>query len=66
MGRRDITKAAGTLLAATSVVGVAASRAQVGLSCAGGSALFEITPVNPDAFIPERLAAKTIIVANSA
>ena len=66
MERREMMKAAGTLLAATSVVGIAPAAAQVGAPAAGGNALVEITPPDPDAFIPGRFAEKTIIVTGSA
>lgn len=69
MERRDLIKAAGTLAAAagvTGVTGVAPVAAQVGAPSAGGNALVEITPPDPDAFIPGRFAGKTIIVTGSA
>lgn len=66
MERRDLIKAAGTLAAAAGVTGVAPVAAQVGAPSAGGNALVEITPPDPDAFIPGRFAGKTIIVTGSA
>lgn len=66
MERRDLMKAAGTLAAAASVAGVAPAAAQTASPLAGGNALVEITPPDPDAFIAGRFAGKTIIVTGSA
>lgn len=66
MERRDLIKAAGTLAAAASVSGVTPAAAQTGAPAAGGNALVEITPPDPDAFIPGRFAGKTFIVSGSA
>ena len=66
MERRDLIKAAGTLAAAASVPGIAPAAAQVGTPAAGGNALVEITPPDPDAFIPGRFTGKTFIVTGSA
>lgn len=66
MERRDLIKAASTLAAAASVAGVAPATAQVGAPSTGGNALVEITPPDPDAFIPGRFEGRTIIVTGSA
>lgn len=66
MERRDLFKAAGTLAAAATVVGVAPAAAQVGSPLSGGNALVEMTPPSPDAFIAGRFTGKTIIVTGSA
>lgn len=66
MERRDLIRAAGTLAVAAGAAGVAPAAAQVGTPAAGGNALVEITPPDPDAFIPGRFAGKTIIVTGSA
>ena len=66
MERRDLIKAAGTLAAAASVTGVTPAAAQVGAPAAGGNALVEITPPDPDAFIAGRFTGRTFIVTGSA
>ena len=66
MERRDLIKAAGTLVAAASVTGVAPATAQVAGGAAGGNALVEISPPDPAAFIAGRFAGKTILVTGSA
>lgn len=66
MERRDLIKAAGTLAAAASMAGVTTASAQTAPPAAGGNAVVEITPPDPDAFIAGRFAGKTIIVTGSA
>jgi len=67
MERRDLIKAAGTLAAAAASTAVAVpAAAQTGNATAGGNALVEITPPDPDAFIAGRFAGKTFIVTGSA
>ncbi|WP_374329882.1 SDR family NAD(P)-dependent oxidoreductase [Aestuariivirga sp.] len=66
MERRDLIKAAGTMAVAAGAAGVAPSAAQVAAPSTSGNALVEITPPDPDAFIPGRFAGKTIIVTGSA
>ena len=66
MERRDLIKTAGTLAAAASVASVAPAAAQTGSAAAGGNALVEVAPPDPDAFIAGRFAGRTIMVTGSA
>ena len=53
-------------VAAASVAAVVPAAAQTGNATAGGNALVDITPPDPDAFIAGRFAGKTFIVTGSA
>lgn len=66
MERRDLMKSAAALGLAASAASVTTASAQTAGSAAGGNALVEIAPPDPDAFIAGRFAGRTIIVTGSA
>jgi NAD(P)-dependent dehydrogenase (short-subunit alcohol dehydrogenase family) len=66
MERRDLFRAAGLAAGSLAVAGVSSAVAQTAPSAAGGNAVVEMTPPDPDAFIAGRFAGKTYIITGSA